>query len=87
MQGFFSYRLNCQLYLVELSIQLEGSVYMGKWIILLILIGVVVFWLRKGRQQNPLIDPDVKELDQKRYYVTPTKKGDTPPDDHESTSL
>jgi hypothetical protein len=60
---------------------------MMKWLVLLVVVIGVVYWLRKGREQNPLVNPEAKELDQKRFYVTPGKKDDNPPDDHESTSL
>ncbi|MCP5207366.1 MAG: hypothetical protein H7A01_09215 [Hahellaceae bacterium] len=58
-----------------------------KWVVLAAVVAVIVLWLKKGRQKNAVIDPDVRALDQKRFYVTPGKKDDNPPDDHESTSL
>ncbi len=60
---------------------------MLKWLIAVLVIGGFVYWLRAGKRGREIIDPEVKELDQKRFYVTPPSKDDSPPDDHEGTKL
>lgn len=60
---------------------------MLKWVVALCVIAGFVYWLLSGRRGGGIADPEVKELDQKRFYVTPPSKGDSPPDDHERTRL
>ena len=58
-----------------------------KWVVLAILAIVLLIWLVRGKMQSRLDDPEIKVLDQQRYYVNPPKEGDDPPDDKQSTSL
>lgn len=60
---------------------------MFKWLLLLVAIGVFVFWLKRGKNGHDVTDPEAKRLDQQRYYVTPPQKDDKPPDDNQGTSL
>ncbi|MBU6949914.1 MULTISPECIES: hypothetical protein [unclassified Hahella] len=56
-----------------------------KWVVLLAIVVAVVIWVVNSRKRNPVSDPEVKELDQKRYYVTPPKPGDLEPEDKSGT--
>ncbi|WP_369602483.1 hypothetical protein AAIA72_05865 [Hahella sp. SMD15-11] len=58
-----------------------------QWLIAALVVVGIGIWLWKGRQRNPYTDPEVKEVDQKRFYVQPPSDMDPPPDDHEGDKL
>lgn len=60
---------------------------MLKWLLVALVVVAFVFWLMRGKKGHDVSDPEAKSLDQKRYYVTPPQKGDTPPEDNQGTSL
>lgn len=57
---------------------------MLKWLLLIAVIAVAAFWIKRNREKNVFSEPEVKEVEQKRYYVTPPKPEDTPADDNQN---
>ncbi len=60
---------------------------MLKWLLGIVVIGGFILWLKRGKNTVDVSDPEVKELDQKRFYVTPPEQDDLPPDDDQGTRL
>lgn len=58
-----------------------------KWVIVALVVIVVAIWLARGRRRGEISDPEVKEVDQKRFYVAPPDKNDPPSEDHRGDSL
>ncbi|RMF18909.1 MAG: hypothetical protein D6758_03200 [Gammaproteobacteria bacterium] len=58
-----------------------------QWFIAALVVVGLGIWLWKGRQRNPYQEPDVKEVDQDRYYVQPPSDLDPPHQDHEGDKL
>ncbi|MFE8071903.1 hypothetical protein QQM79_12665 [Marinobacteraceae bacterium S3BR75-40.1] len=54
-----------------------------KWLLLLIVLAVFVFWLARGRKMRSVSRTGAKEIEQRRYYVQPPDENEPPPDDHE----
>ncbi|PIE43958.1 MAG: hypothetical protein CSA50_03125 [Gammaproteobacteria bacterium] len=60
---------------------------MLKWLLGIVVAGGFILWLKRGKSVRDVSAPEVKELDQKRFYVTPPEKDDLPPDDDQGTKL
>lgn len=56
---------------------------MFKWILLLLIGAGFVFWLKRGSKGHDISDPEVKEVDQQRYYVNPPDKKLQNPDEQQ----
>lgn len=57
-----------------------------KWVIVAVVVIVLAVWLARGRRRT-VSDPEVKEVDQKRFYVTPPDDSEPPSEDHQGDKL
>jgi len=55
-----------------------------KWVLLGVVIVIAVMWARINRNRSAFSEPEIKEVEQKRFYVTPPKPEDPPLDDHQN---
>ncbi len=60
---------------------------MLKWLLLIIVGAVFVFWLKRGKQGHDVTDPEAKRIDQQRYYVAPPVEEDNARKDNQSNDL
>ncbi|UZE95073.1 hypothetical protein [Alkalimarinus alittae] len=60
---------------------------MLKWLLLLVVGAAFVFWLKRGKKGHDITDPEVKEIDQQRYYVNPPDKNTSRPKDNQGNDL
>ena len=60
---------------------------MLKWLLLIVVGAGFVFWLKRGKKGHDITDPEVKEIDQQRYYVNPSDKESSAPKDNQSNDL
>lgn len=58
-----------------------------KWVIVAVVVIVLAVWLTRGRRRRTVSDPEVKEVDQKRFYVTPPDDSEPPSEDHQGDKL
>ena len=65
----------------------DEAMYMFKWLLLIIVVGVFFLWLKRGKEGHDISDPEVKEIDQQRFYVDPSKNKDERPKDDQSNNL
>jgi len=57
---------------------------MLKWLLLIVVVAIAVFWVKRNRSKNVFSEPEIKEIEPKRYYVQPPKSEDKPADDHQN---
>ncbi len=55
-----------------------------KWIVVIGVVTALALWVRHSKRKNVYSDPDVKEVDYRRYYVKAPQVGDFPSDDHQN---
>ncbi len=60
---------------------------MLKWLLLFAVGAAFVFWLKRGKDGHDISDPEVKEIDQQRFYVNPPGENSKEPKDNQSNDL
>ncbi len=60
---------------------------MFKWLLIIVVGVVFLLWLKRGKKGHDISDPEVKEIDQQRFYVSPPKKDDELPKDDQGNDL
>ena len=57
---------------------------MLKWLLLIGVIMVAAFWVKRNRSKSVFSEPEIKEVEQNRFYIKPPESVDRPADDHQN---